>query len=972
MTVASRFLGMRADLTSLERLLAEEPFIRSLARQLVAGDADDIVQQAYLQAIECGPDTLDRPRSWLARVVRNLAIDHGRRGQRRDDRQRVAAVRERVPTPAELLASEQCRRAVVAELNRLSPQLRTVVLLRYYEGLPPRRIAKELNLTVSTVSEQLRSALKQLRARLDNEHDGDRRAWLVPLLPFATKLPAFAKRALMPTSAAALISGVIMTVKSKIVAVVAVLLVLLGIWTFWSSFAGQEPTPATGGASGAVAAKMAGQNGETAEPLARQERKPAVLEPSPMVPTGSLIVTVYYAADAAPVAGLTVSLVRPDGEFRVGVQRAPTDAAGSVAFAAVPPGHWDVRTGRAHGSKSIEVRAGERIECNLELKGGITVRGIVIDKSGAPVSGALIEAGEPRAEDPEVVAISGADGTFELREFPFAIMLGARAAGHAASSLQSVHGQDESRVVRLELVASGGMVEGVVLDPAGAPVTNAVIRIGNGQSDNLTPFTQGGAPLPAQVRTGALGRFHAVGIPSGSQPVQVRAVGFAPWSGTCEVMTFATTPVRLFLTPGATCTGTVRTSDGAAVADATVRVGAKGEFVQLFAHTDSDGHFTMRDLPAGDVELSVSDREHGKAAALVQASAGAMVRCELTLSNGVELRGQVLDASGKAVPTLTLNVVAAGEGTPWRSSSYTDGQGRFRVRFCPEGRLLSVAIDNGTFVALRQTGIDPRAGDLTLRVQRVHKSVRIIGMVVDPDGNPLGNISVDGNRSPAGRGRSGAATSVDGDFELGPLRAGRWGIRILTDGYAEYRSKTFTLEENATVDVGTIRMHKGGNLLARITGAEPSGLDLLLYNDNSEFVGSILSTIAPLRSSPLNPGQYRLQVRGQGFAAQTVPFSIRDGEETELDVSMVRATNQRFEFRARTGTELPRRVRFEVRRGDDLVVVSIARAATDGLTCNEWLAPADYSLVVITAGVKGSAQFTVANKAAADVVVSLR
>jgi len=153
MTVASRFIGMRTDQTSLERLLAEESFIRTLARQLVAGDADDIVQQAYLQAIEGGPETLDRPRSWLARVVRNLAIDHRRRGQRRDDRQRVAAVRERVPTPAELLASEECHREVVTQLNRLSPQLRTVVLLRYYEGLPPRRIAKELDLPVSTVSD---------------------------------------------------------------------------------------------------------------------------------------------------------------------------------------------------------------------------------------------------------------------------------------------------------------------------------------------------------------------------------------------------------------------------------------------------------------------------------------------------------------------------------------------------------------------------------------------------------------------------------------------------------------------------------------------------------------------------------------------------------------------------------------------------------------------------------------------------
>ena len=369
--------------------------------------------------------------------------------------------------------------------------------------------------------------------------------------------------------------------------------------------------------------------------------------------------------------------------------------------------------------------------------------------------------------------------------------------------------------------------------------------------------------------------------------------------------TFATTPVRLLLTPGATCTGTVRTSDGAAVADATVRVGANGEFVQLFAHTNADGHFTMRDLPAGDVALLVSDRERGKATALVQASAATTVHCELTLSHGLELRGQVFDESGKAVFPVMLNVVAAGEGTPWRSSAYTDGQGQFRVRFCPEGRLLSVAIDNGNFVALRQTGIDPLAGDLTLRVQRVPESARIRGIVLAPNDNPLSNIRVEVHSDPVGRGRSSAATRTDGGFELGPLRAGRWSIRILADGYAAYRSKTLTLEDNATVDAGTIRMHEGGNLLARIMGAQANGLTLFLYDVDGEFAGSILSTIAPLRSSPLNPGRYRLQVRGEGFAAQTASFSIRDREETELDVAMVRGTSQQFELHGLLQMGLP-------------------------------------------------------------------
>lgn len=35
----------------LQRLLAEEPFVRALAKSLVADEADDVVQQAWVRAM---------------------------------------------------------------------------------------------------------------------------------------------------------------------------------------------------------------------------------------------------------------------------------------------------------------------------------------------------------------------------------------------------------------------------------------------------------------------------------------------------------------------------------------------------------------------------------------------------------------------------------------------------------------------------------------------------------------------------------------------------------------------------------------------------------------------------------------------------------------------------------------------------------------------------------------------------------
>src|SRR5262249_54482770 len=153
-----------------------------------------------------------------------------------------------------------------------------------------------------------------------------------------------------------------------------------------------------------------------------------------------------------------------------------------------------------------------------------------------PVAGALLEVGEPFRRDPVVLGRSGADGTFALRACPSPSLIGARAEGYASSSLQMpVSSSDGTpRHVRLELIAPGGMVEGLVVASDGKPVANAVVRIGEGRTDELMA-TGTCPPLPAQVRTDAQGAFRAIGVPVGNQTVQVRAVDFAPFSGSCEI-----------------------------------------------------------------------------------------------------------------------------------------------------------------------------------------------------------------------------------------------------------------------------------------------------------------------------------------------------------------------------------------------------------------------------------------------------
>src|SRR5262249_50278115 len=201
-------------------------------------------------------------------------------------------------------------------------------------------------------------------------------------------------------------------------------------------------------------------------------------------------------------------------------------------------------------------------------------------------------------------------------------------------------------------------------------------------------------PLPAQVRTDADGRFLAVGVPVGTCPVQVRAVGLAPWAGTCEVAAGLTASVNVRLQAGVTCSGFVRSETGVPLADVIARSGRAGDFLQYFARTAAAGSFTLKGLPVGESEVWAAVPPHGKASARVRGEAGGSVRCELVLSNGLALRGQVTDENGKPVQTLWVQCEA--EGSPrWQQFAMTDEAGRVLGADCPGGRLLRVEGSGG-------------------------------------------------------------------------------------------------------------------------------------------------------------------------------------------------------------------------------------------------------------------------------------
>ncbi len=172
-----------------ESLLLHADFVRGLARGLLfdSNSADDAVQGTWVAAVESPPAAGANPRGWLGTVLRNFVRQRKRGDRRRNRREEDGAKKEGLPSVADVVEREAMRREVVDAVLELDESSRTAILLRYYEDLPPREIARKLDVPVETARTRIKRALEKLRNKLDEEHQGDRNAWGALLPPFVTK-----------------------------------------------------------------------------------------------------------------------------------------------------------------------------------------------------------------------------------------------------------------------------------------------------------------------------------------------------------------------------------------------------------------------------------------------------------------------------------------------------------------------------------------------------------------------------------------------------------------------------------------------------------------------------------------------------------------------------------------------------------------------------------------------------------------
>lgn len=129
-------------------------------------DALDIVQESIYKAIS-SIDSLKNPKyikTWLYRIVVNTSLDFLRKHKRVDVVEQEILERC-IPGDEDDYENIDLHRA----LDELSPNYRTIIVLRYFEDLKIEEVADVLNENVNTVKTRLYRALKMLRIKMDDD-----------------------------------------------------------------------------------------------------------------------------------------------------------------------------------------------------------------------------------------------------------------------------------------------------------------------------------------------------------------------------------------------------------------------------------------------------------------------------------------------------------------------------------------------------------------------------------------------------------------------------------------------------------------------------------------------------------------------------------------------------------------------------------------------------------------------------------
>lgn len=533
---------------------------------------------------------------------------------------------------------------------------------------------------------------------------------------------------------------------------------------------------------------------------------------------GRICGLVVDAASRLPVAGALVALRGPTGS-------ATTTAGGDghFCFPDLVAGSYCLLARRGGRSSEavdgLPLAAGESLGgVALLLGGGVRVTGRVRDRiTGTGVAGARVSA----RVDGLGVAAARTDGDGDYRIDGLGAgdhVLEVTARGYAPGHVDlAVDGRGPVTGVDLWL-DPGASLEGTVVDPAGKPVSGAVVT--------ASPYRLVASPAPvvsnpkAGAVTGAQGTFRLVAPPGLLTLYATRApLGPGRLGGVQATAGATVKGLVVHLSRAAGLVLEVAGDDGRPVPGARVRVVCAGDLLCAFATTGPDGMATLSSLAPGAARIRADAPGRGEAGADVTLDAGLKRRLTLVLGGTGTIAGRVVGAAGDPLSGAVVRLTS--ELSPADARQAVSGtDGTFLVEVPVQVPYTVTASMRGGRVAERR-GVE--AGQTVHLVARA--AGRISGQVLGADGQPVTDFTVVAVPDPGGgdAGRSGYTrrrfATGSGDFVLDEVPAGRYRVRAFAPGAAT--TPEVAVEVDPGSEAGPVELTLGA--AGRVTGRVVDG-----------------------------------------------------------------------------------------------------------------------------------------------------
>jgi protocatechuate 3,4-dioxygenase beta subunit len=364
--------------------------------------------------------------------------------------------------------------------------------------------------------------------------------------------------------------------------------------------------------------------------------------------------------DNKPVSGANVNVQPIEGQP---IANTTTDAQGHFAFAAVCEGTVRLSANTQGGPNYMYANAqaqagdtnalirllanGQAMPANARM---VTTSGTVFDPDGTPVSGVRLSVMPAFGMNAEVRSDAAGKYSITWQARIAGARAGAAAPGGAAAipaiqylllardqehRLASAVDLDEKATnvdVHLQAALT---ISGFVIDPGGAPVTNAMIgillRAGNNASSIL---------LQQPVTVDALGAFSITPLPQSQRyTLTAKATGYGTDTRRLAAAETETTSLQLppftLKVANLKLQGRVVDADDKPVSGARVSVIGTGQPVDTTT-TDSNGHFLCQHVCEGPLQVFASGQPAINGSASVQAQGGDM---DVVVKVGVDATG---------------------------------------------------------------------------------------------------------------------------------------------------------------------------------------------------------------------------------------------------------------------------------------------------------------------------------------------